>query len=422
MHDCRITAPGGLRPLPAGWLLNLQVECARLLSELEGAAVMTGKDCRAVIPHCDLCYTPYGANDPLCLACIPPYVADSREEVPEGSASCGGSGYSYYQAMDLGCDFKCPPEMRSTEEIDWNLGCSCWNSRCTRVVCQLDSPQDDEQNPDVQWECPVVAGRASCGGFPDVEAFLADPSPPLTDPLGADITAGQSYKDTDGSACVLASLKAIVDSWSPRCSSDGCTTAVQDLATDAVPAYTNYAAGGLQGELRVTNDSCYVCSVPSKDDVYRTPDGSGLLLPYGTQVDYVGHKLTTACEDFALVRLSLPSGMPVGTPTTGTAVAPPASYALVYMLDSCLSTDPELNKCLDSAAVASQGPFSCKTNTDCCSGRCNCPPSVAGASGTDAFQLQVLGAQLPSGAPLWQSVRPSDYGATLYRKVCCAAD
>ena len=39
---------------------------------------MTGKDCRAVIPHCDLCYTPYGANDPLCLACIPPYVADSR--------------------------------------------------------------------------------------------------------------------------------------------------------------------------------------------------------------------------------------------------------------------------------------------------------------------------------------------------------
>ena len=110
--------------------------------------------------------------------------------------------------MDLGCDFKCPPEMRSTEEIDWNLGCSCWNSRCTRhvlqgtgiqrqgsdgrqwaaafsglagkagllhccppipaltnpastarrVVCQLDSPQDDEQNPDVQWECPVVAG------------------------------------------------------------------------------------------------------------------------------------------------------------------------------------------------------------------------------------------------------------------------
>lgn len=51
--------------------------------------------------------------------------------------------------------------------------------------------------------------RASCGAFPEVEAFLANPNPPLSD--GFDATAeyvqGVPYKQTDGYRCVLDSIK-----------------------------------------------------------------------------------------------------------------------------------------------------------------------------------------------------------------------
>ena len=86
-----------------------------------------------------------------------------KEAAPQGAAKCGGSVYAFYQAsqllcpagaarhsghlrrrlpraprppvllqaMDLGCDFKCPPEKRLGTG-DWNLGCNCYDQRCTR--------------------------------------------------------------------------------------------------------------------------------------------------------------------------------------------------------------------------------------------------------------------------------------------------
>lgn len=63
-------------------------------------------------------------------------------------------------------------------------------------------------------------------------------------------------------------------------------------------------------------------------------------------MDYVGHKFSSPCEDFALVRLSLPAA--AGTSSSGTAsgaaAAPPASFQLAYMKVDCLGYDPTLNK------------------------------------------------------------------------------
>ena len=131
-------------------------------------------------------------------------------------------------------------------------------------------------------------------------------------------------------------------------------------------------------------------------------------------------------------------------------------------------------RCPGSTAAASQGPFSCQTSDECCSGRCACRPAVGGTTGAEPFDVevgqwgaardaagcragvlsckdvpaglppapascrrcphtrahspppppapaQVLGSKLPSGALLRQHVRPAEYGATLFRKVCCPA-
>jgi len=56
--------------------------------------------------------------------------------------------------------------------------------------------------------------------------------------------------------------------------------------------------------------------------------------------------------------------------------------------------------------------------------RLTLPPSlllsVAVCLATPGPVLQVLGAQLPSGAPLQQRIRPAEYSAILFRRVCCA--
>lgn len=148
----------------------------------------------------------------------------------------------------------------------------------------------------------------------------------------------------------------------------------------------------------------------------------GRLHAPSLQVDYVGYSFSGSCEDFALVRLALPA--PAGAAAANASAgggAARAAFALAYMRASCLGYDPKLNKCPGSAAVAAQGPFSCKIHDECCSGRCNCPPAVGGATGTEPFDVQVLGAKLPSGAPLSQRIRPADYGASLLRKACCTA-
>lgn len=89
--------------------------------------------------------------------------------------------------------------------------------------------------------CPQ---RASCGSYPELAAFLASPNPPLSDAFATDdYVQGQAYKETDGYRCVLDSVKAIVESWTPRCQSGTCKTAVQDIAWDRVPPFVDYSAG-----------------------------------------------------------------------------------------------------------------------------------------------------------------------------------
>lgn len=135
------------------------------------------------------------------------------------------------------------------------------------------------------------------------------------------------------------------------------------------------------------------------------------------QVDYVGYKFSGTCKDSALVRIAVPAPAAVGA-APGSAQP---TFALGYFPAGCLAFDPTLNKCPGSAAAASQGPYSCAAHEECCSGRCNCPPSVGGPTGSDAFEVPVLGAKLPSGAPLSQRIRPANYGSTVFKKVCCPA-
>lgn len=51
--------------------------------------------------------------------------------------------------------------------------------------------------------------RASCGAFPEVEAFLSNPNPPLSNGFEAsqEYVQGVAYKETDGYRCVLDSIK-----------------------------------------------------------------------------------------------------------------------------------------------------------------------------------------------------------------------
>ncbi len=53
--------------------------------------------------------------------------------------------------------------------------------------------------------------RASCGTFPEVEAFLSNPNPPLSDGFYAtsEYVQGVPYKQTDGYRCVLDSIKVL---------------------------------------------------------------------------------------------------------------------------------------------------------------------------------------------------------------------
>lgn len=130
-----------------------------------------------------------------------------------------------------------------------------------------------------------------------------------------------------------------------------------------------------------------------KDAVYTTPAGAQLLLPKGTkvrgrpgkgrwsgalaralrkterpqvvlqpprapalpptsppcQVDHVGHKFSSPCADYALVRLSLPAPAPAGgaggtSSGAASGSAPPAGFQLAYLKMACLGYDPTLNK------------------------------------------------------------------------------
>eukprot|EP00887_Chlorella_sp_A99_P001322 scaffold14.g1322.t1 len=337
-----------------------------------GGQTTEGKDCAGLVPHCDLCYTPVGSGHPLCLACTSPYMADGKGDCVLVTNRINSLKF------DVKCDFQCPPEKRTSG--DWNLGCRCTDATCTRVVCELDTPQDNAQNPDLTWTCPVIASRASCGDYSRLAAFLNSSHPLLSNTQADSYSEVTPYSNTDGYQCVLNT-----------------GLAVRSLTFQVLlPSYTS-----------TTRNQVYAGM--DKNEVVTTSLGSRLLLPKRSLVDFVGPKFETQCDKWALVCLSWP-------PAGASATAQP-SYALAYMKEDCLVYDAKLNKCPNSAIAASQKPFSCATNAECCTGRCNCPPTLGGDM--QAFDMPVRGVKLPSGGELMQRIRPADFGASLFKKVCC---
>ena len=63
----------------------------------------------------------------------------------------------------------------------------------------------------------------------------------------------------------------------------------------------------------------------------------------------MGHKFGSPCEDYALVRMSLPAaagatGGSGGAGSSGSTSAPPAGFQLAYIKVDCLGYDAALNK------------------------------------------------------------------------------
>lgn len=125
---------------------------------------------------------------------------------------------------------------------------------CVRMPPGVPSPHsvtlplhDAGDRPTTHLAVPARLQRASCGSYPELERFLSAANPPLSDAFASeDYVHGVAYKDTDGYQCVLSTVKAIVESWTPRCQGDSCKTAVQDLGADKVPPYVDYSAGAAQ--------------------------------------------------------------------------------------------------------------------------------------------------------------------------------
>jgi len=83
--------------------------------------------------------------------------------------------------------------------------------------------------------------------------------------------------------------------------------------------------------------------------------------------------------------------------STTTATGPPVALH-PHAADVCHRTQPASSlarmpwscRCPNSASAASQGPYSCQDNAECCSGRCACRPAVGGSTGTEPLDIQVL--------------------------------